>query len=169
MKLKIAAKIAREDEEYFQRDIKHLFQDPLVEYLGEVGGKDKDELLGHARALVFPIDWPEPFGLAMIESMACGTPVIAWRCGSIPEVVDEGVTGFIVDSIDQACAAVERVAAVSRRGCRKRFEERFSVARMAADYVAAYAALLKKKNGCAVAPKKKRRSQVPLIRKGVVV
>jgi glycosyltransferase involved in cell wall biosynthesis len=169
MKLKIAAKIAREDEEYFKRDIEHLFDDPLVEYLGELGGKDKDELLGHARALLFAIDWPEPFGLAMIESMACGTPVIAWRCGSIPEVVDEGVTGCIVDNIDQACAAVERVTTISRLECRKRFEERFSVARMAADYVSVYEALLKRMNGCAVDRKRKRRAEVPLIRKGVVV
>lgn len=169
MKLKIAAKIDRDDEPYFRRELEHLFADPLVEYIGEVGGSAKDEFLGRAQALLFPIDWPEPFGLAMIEAMACGTPVIAWRCGSVPEVVDEGVTGFIVDSIDQACAAVERVPTLSRRRCRERFEQRFSVARMAADYLAVYEALLGNKNGRAIARKRKRRAEVPLIRKGVVV
>lgn len=137
-KLKIAAKIDKSDQEYFHRDIEHLFQDPLVEYLGEVGGKEKDEFLGNAAALLFPIDWPEPFGLVMIEAMACGTPVIAWRCGSVPEVMDDGVTGFVVESLDEAVQAVERVATLDRCRCRRVFEERFSDERMARDYLALY-------------------------------
>jgi glycosyltransferase involved in cell wall biosynthesis len=142
MKLKIAAKIDKVDENYFKRDIEHLFDDPLVEYIGEIGGRDKDEFLGNAAALLFPIDWPEPFGLTMIEAMACGTPVIAWRRGSVPEVLDEGITGYIVGSLDEAAARVEQVAALSRRDCRARFEERFSVSRMAQDYVNVYERLV---------------------------
>ncbi|HXG12975.1 MAG TPA: glycosyltransferase family 4 protein [Gemmataceae bacterium] len=141
MELKIAAKIDRADRDYFD-GIKHLFDDPLVEYIGEVGGRAKDEFLGNAYALLFPIDWPEPFGLVMIEAMACGTPVIAWRCGSVPEVIDDGVTGFIVDSLEEAVRAVDRVTALSRRRCREVFERRFSVARMTRDYLLVYERLL---------------------------
>lgn len=136
--LKIAAKVDKADCEYFVREIRPLLDHPLVEYLGEIGEHEKNEFLGGARALVFLIDWPEPFGLAMIEAMACGTPVIACRRGSVPEVVDHGVTGFIVDDVDQAVHALDRVANVSRRGCRRRFEERFSVSRMARDYTGVY-------------------------------
>jgi glycosyltransferase involved in cell wall biosynthesis len=143
LKLKIAAKIDRADREYFEKEIKHLFEDPLVEYIGEIGGRTKDEFLGNARALLFPIDWPEPFGVAMIEALACGTPVIAWRCGSVPEVIDEGVTGFIVESLEEAVQAVARVASLSRRRCREVFEQRFSAARMAQDYLAIYERLVR--------------------------
>jgi glycosyltransferase involved in cell wall biosynthesis len=144
MRLKVAAKIDRVDREYFQEKIEPLFRDPLVEYVGEVGGLDKEEFLGNAHALLFPIDWPEPFGLVMIEAMACGTPVIAWRSGSVPEVMDEGVTGFVVESIDQAVTAVGRVARLDRRRCRQMFEERFSDRRMAHDYLALYHRLLER-------------------------
>jgi glycosyltransferase involved in cell wall biosynthesis len=142
MPLKVAAKIDRADRDYFDTWIKPLFADPLVEYLGELGGRDKDEFLGNAHALLFPIDWPEPFGLVMIEALACGTPVIAWRCGSVPEVIDEGITGFIVDSLDEAVRAVERVPSLDRRRCREVFEQRFSVERMTRDYLALYERLL---------------------------
>ena len=111
---------------------------PGVEFIGEIGDRDKGEFLGGATALLFPIDWPEPFGLVMIEAMANGTPVIAFRRGSVPELIDEGVTGFVVDSVDEGVAAVPRAAALDRIGVRGRFEERFSVERMARDYVELY-------------------------------
>ena len=94
MQLRIAAKVDAADQDYFRAEIEPLFRDPLVEYIGEIGEKDKGEFLGNAHALLFPIDWPEPFGLVMIEAMACGTPVVAWPCGSVPEVIDDGVTGY---------------------------------------------------------------------------
>jgi glycosyltransferase involved in cell wall biosynthesis len=142
MPLKIAAKIDKSDRDYYEREIAHLLDHPLVEYIGEIGEAEKTDFLGNAHALIFPVDWPEPFGLVMIEAMACGTPSIAWCCGSIPEVIDEGVSGFIVDSIDQAVAAVERAGTLSRAGVRRRFEERFSVERMVRDYVAVYEELV---------------------------
>src|SRR5439155_13109342 len=117
---------------------KPMLDDPLVEYIGEIGEGDKNEFLGNAYALAFPIDWPEPFGLTMIEAMACGTPVIAYPCGSVPEVVDDGVTGFICDNLGDAAKAVERVSTLSRKRCREVFEERFSASRMARDYLAIY-------------------------------
>jgi len=138
--LKIAAKIYPEERAYFQQTIEPLLRDSQswVEFLGEVGGSNKDEFLGNARALLFPIDWPEPFGLVMIEAMACGTPVIAWRNGAAPEVVTDGVTGFLVESVEEAVRAVGRISSLSRRDCRKIFEERFAAARMARDYVEVY-------------------------------
>jgi glycosyltransferase involved in cell wall biosynthesis len=138
MPLKIAAKIDRADRDYFQREIEPLFRKPCVEFLGEVGGRDKDEFLGNAFALLFPIDWPEPFGLVMIEAMACGTPVIAWRKGSVPEVMEDGASGFVVDDLDQAVAAVHQVAHLDRRRCREVFDRRFTAERMARDYLAIY-------------------------------
>ena len=110
----------------------------MVEYIGEIGERDKSQFLGSARALLFPIDWPEPFGLAMIEAMACGTPVIAFRRGSVPEVIDPGTTGFIVNSVDEAVTAVAQLDRLSRRRCREVLEERFSASRMARDYIAVY-------------------------------
>ncbi|HEV3258523.1 MAG TPA: glycosyltransferase family 4 protein, partial [Gemmataceae bacterium] len=147
MRLKIAAKIGAGDEEYFKTEIQPLLRQSasFVEFLGEIGGADKDEFLGNAYAMLFPIDWPEPFGLVMIESMACGTPIIAYRRGSAPEVVADGVTGFIVDNVPDAVRAVERTAALSRRRCRQVFEERFTADRMARDYVAIYQRVLRDK------------------------
>jgi len=112
-----------------------------VRFVGEVDEAGKAEFLGHARALLFPVDWPEPFGLATIEAMACGAPVIAWPCGAVPEVVEDGVTGFLVDSIEAAAAAVGRAASLPRRRIRQRFEQRFLARRMALDYLALYGAL----------------------------
>jgi glycosyltransferase involved in cell wall biosynthesis len=143
-KLKIAAKIYPEEREYFSQRIKPLLEEAgsSVEFVGEVGGRDKDEFLGNAHALLFPIDWREPFGLAMIEAMACGTPVIAWRNGSVPEVIDDGVTGYIVDTVEDAVKVVGRIAQLSRRTCRMTFEKRFDAARMTGDYLAVYRRLM---------------------------
>jgi len=139
--LRVAAKVDTADEHYWRERIVPLLRDPLVEFVGEVDEAGKPAFLGNAVALVFPINWPEPFGLAMIEAMSCGTPVIAWRHGSVPEVVDHGVTGFIVDSIDAAVAAVPRAAGLDRTRVRSRFEERFSAARMTRDYLSVYRSL----------------------------
>ena len=142
MKLRIAAKIDKADSDYFHAKIEPLFRDPFVEFVGEIGEDEKPAFLGNARALLFPIDWPEPFGLVMIESMRCGTPVIAWDCGSVPEVVDDGVTGVVVNSIDEAVRAVHSVGTFDRSRCREVFESRFSVTRMADDYLAVYERLI---------------------------
>ena len=136
--LKIAAKVDTVDQDYFEVAIKPLLQDSRIEYLGEIGDLDKGKFLGNARALIFPIDWPEPFGLVMIEALACGTPVVAYNRGSVPEVLDEGRTGFIVNSVEEAVAALERLSSINRSVCRQVFEERYSAQRMAADYVAVY-------------------------------
>jgi glycosyltransferase involved in cell wall biosynthesis len=136
--LKIAAKVDKVDRAYYDAEIKPLMREPGVEFIGEIGEREKREFLGQAMALLFPIDWPEPFGLVTIEAMANGTPVVAWRRGAVPEVVDEGVTGFVVDGIDEAVAAVPRAATLDRRAIRRCFEERFTVERMARDYVALY-------------------------------
>jgi glycosyltransferase involved in cell wall biosynthesis len=136
--LKIAAKVDQADAAYFESVVKPLLDDPLVEFVGEIGDADKSEFLGNARALLFPIAWPEPFGLVMIESMACGTPVIAWNCGSVPEVVDPGITGFIVESEEQALAAIREAPELSRRRIRAVFERRFAARTMAEAYVQIY-------------------------------
>jgi glycosyltransferase involved in cell wall biosynthesis len=138
MPLKIAAKVDSIDREYFEETIEPLLGAPHIEFIGEIGEEEKDELLGNAYALLFPIDWPEPFGLVMIESLACGTPVIAYRHGSVPEVIDDGVTGFIVSDLEDAVRAAERVADLDRRRCRAAFEERFTARRMVRDYLAVY-------------------------------
>ncbi len=138
MKLLIAAKVDEADRAYYEEVIKPLLKSPWVEFIGEIGDDEKNEFLGKAYALLFPIDWPEPFGLVMIEAMACGTPVIAWRCGSVPEVIEDGVNGFIVESIEEAVQAVEKVAGLKRLLCRKTFERRFSAERMARDYLRVY-------------------------------
>jgi len=145
--LKIAAKVDRVDRDYFEGVIEPLLQDPLIEFIGEIDQEQKCEFLGRALALVFPIDWPEPFGLAMIEAMSAGTPVIAWRNGSVPEIIADGVSGFIVESLDEAVLAVDRVRHLDRRLVRRYFEERFTAARMARDYLAAYTALLSRPSG----------------------
>ncbi|HZQ13638.1 MAG TPA: glycosyltransferase family 4 protein [Pseudolabrys sp.] len=146
MPLKIAAKVDRVDERYYREVVEPLLG-PSVEFIGEINEQDKSEFLGQASALLFPIDWPEPFGLSVIEAMACGTPVLAFRCGSIPEIVDDDVTGFVVETVDQAIACLPRVLGIDRRGVRRRFEQRFSAARMAADYVRLYERLLKQRMG----------------------
>ena len=137
-KIRIAAKIDPADRDYFQREIEPLFAQPHVEYVGEIGERDKCEFLGNARALLFPIDWPEPFGLVMIEAMSCGTPCVAWRAGSVPEVIQEGRNGFIVQSIESAVGALQRAAHLDRHMVRACFQQRFSVERMTRDYVEIY-------------------------------
>lgn len=142
-KLKIAAKVDRVDEAYFREQIAPLIDKSNgIEFIGEINERQKSDFLGEASALLFPIDWPEPFGLVMIEAMACGTPVLAFGCGSVPEIVEDGITGAVVDSIDQAVAALPGVIALDRRKIRRRFEQRFSATRMAMDYVEVYRAML---------------------------
>ncbi len=144
MPLKIAAKVDKKDKEYYEQKVKPLLKHPLVEFIGEIGEAEKNEFLGGAYALLFPIDWPEPFGLVMIEAMACGTPVIARRCGSVPEVMVDGVTGFVVDTVDEAVEALKRVESLDRRRVRRVFEERFTSERMAQEYVRIYYKQLKR-------------------------
>jgi glycosyltransferase involved in cell wall biosynthesis len=144
IKLKIAAKIDKVDMEYYETTIKPLLNGNDVEFIGEICEAEKDEFLGNAYALLFPIDWPEPFGLVMIESMACGTPVIAYRNGSVPEVMQDGVTGFIVNNQDEAVAAVNKLDQIDRAQCRRVFEQSFSSARMARDYTTVYKQLIYK-------------------------
>jgi glycosyltransferase involved in cell wall biosynthesis len=146
MPLKIAAKIDQVDHAYYQTVIKPLLTHPLVDYIGEIGDNEKNDFLGQAYALLFPIDWPEPFGLVMIEALACGTPVIAYHQGSVPEIIENGVTGWIVKSLDDALAAIQQVSTLSRRYCRQVFEKRFLVSRMAKDYVCLYQTLLEKRD-----------------------
>ncbi|MDV3238076.1 MAG: glycosyltransferase family 4 protein [Gammaproteobacteria bacterium] len=140
--LKMAAKVDAVDREYFEARIRPRLGHPLIEFVGEVDEAGKNELLGGALALIFPIAWPEPFGLVMIEAMACGTPVIAYRRGSVPEVMREGVSGRIVDSVDGAVAAIGRIGEIDRAGCRAYFERRFTAERMADNYVRLYRRLV---------------------------
>jgi len=142
MKLKIAAKVDRADRIYFAERIAPLLDDPLVEYIGEIGDAEKPAFLGGARALLFPIDWPEPFGLVMIEAMAAGTPVIAWRNGATPEVIEQGRNGFLVESVAEAVAAVPLAARLARADVRAAFDERFTATRMARDYLRLYEGIL---------------------------
>jgi glycosyltransferase involved in cell wall biosynthesis len=141
--LKIAAKVDKVDEDYFRNDILPLIEGPGVEFVGEINEREKTKFLGEAAALLFPVDWPEPFGLVMIEAMACGTPVLAFRCGSVAEVIEDGITGKVVDSEVEAIAALPEILSYDRRAVRRRFEERFTAARMAKDYVGSYRRLLK--------------------------
>jgi glycosyltransferase involved in cell wall biosynthesis len=142
VELKIAAKVDAVDRDYFETKIRPLLDDPLIEFIGEIGEAEKNEFLGNALAVLFPIDWPEPFGLVMIEAMACGTPTIAYRNGSVPEVLEDKKTGLIVDSLEDAVRAVDRISLLSRNTCRTIFEQRFSAKRMAADYLTIYRTLL---------------------------
>jgi glycosyltransferase involved in cell wall biosynthesis len=138
-KLKIAVKVDRADQAYWEERIKPLIDaNPNVEYVGEINEREKGAFLGGATAMLFPIDWPEPFGIVMIEAMACGTPVIAFRSGSSPEVVDDGISGFLVNSVDEAVAAVRRIPSLDRRGARACFERRFTIERVARDYLSIY-------------------------------
>jgi glycosyltransferase involved in cell wall biosynthesis len=140
--LKIAAKVDKVDVEYFEHKIRPLLDQPQVDYIGEIGDEEKSEFLSGALALLAPIAWPEPFGLVMIEAMACGTPVIAFNRGSVPEVIENGRTGFIVEDEDGAIAALGRLPELSRAGVRGRFEQRFTATRMAEDYLAVYRSLM---------------------------
>lgn len=140
--LRIAAKVDTADVVYFDTVMKPLLDDPLIDFIGEIGDERKSEFLGNATALLFPINWPEPFGLVMIEAMACGTPVIAWNCGAVPEIIDDGVTGFIVNSEEEALAAIARAPCLDRRRVRATFERRFAAITMARAYLAVYARLL---------------------------
>jgi glycosyltransferase involved in cell wall biosynthesis len=130
------------DKEYFETEIRHLLDDPLVDFIGEIGDGDKEAFPGGAAALLMPIGWPEPFGLVVIEAMACSTPVIAFPFGSMPELIEPGVNGVLVENVDQAIAALETLAALDRRLCRRSFEERFSAACMAKNYVRVYEELI---------------------------
>ena len=140
-RLKIAAKVDRADQDYFHKVVEPLLDHPLIEFIGEIGDDEKSAFLGGADALLFPIDWPEPFGLVMIEAMACGTPVIAYECGSVPEVIEPELTGFIVHNQAEALAALERLGDLDRRQVRRRFELRFSAVAMARRYLDLYAGL----------------------------
>jgi glycosyltransferase involved in cell wall biosynthesis len=140
--LKIAAKVDKVDASYFEEVIAPMLDDPLIEFVGEVDEEQKCEFLGNALAVLFPIDCPEPFGLVMIEAMSAGTPVIAWRNGSVPEVIAEGQSGRIVESVDDAVAAVHSIRRLSRLGVRRHFEAHFTAKRMARDYVDAFERLL---------------------------
>lgn len=144
--LKIAAKIDAVDWEYYEDEIKPLMDHPLVEYIGEIAEHEKSDFLGKALALLFPIDWPEPFGLVMIESMACGTPVIARRCGSVPEVMEDGGSGIVFDTLEEGVQAVQKAARLDRRKCRGVFDRRFTAHRMAEDYLQIYESLLQNQN-----------------------
>jgi glycosyltransferase involved in cell wall biosynthesis len=135
----MAAKVDPADSVYFREVITPMLAHPLIEYVGEIGDAEKPAFLGGAAALLFPIDWPEPFGLVMIEAMACGTPVVAFGCGSAPEVVDDGVTGYIVKDADAAVAAVGAIENLDRREVRRRFDRRFSATAMARGYLDVYA------------------------------
>jgi glycosyltransferase involved in cell wall biosynthesis len=151
MPLKIAAKVDRADRRYFKRTVEPLLNDSGLEWVGEISDQQKNEFLGNAHALLFPIDWPEPFGLVMIEAMACGTPVIAYEAGSVPEVMEEGMTGFVVKEIDRAVEAVRRVPEIDRKGCRNVFEKRFTANRMADDYINVYEQIVRQRRPEAVA------------------
>lgn len=142
--LRIAAKVDPADREYFHSEIEPLLCHPLVEYLGEITDAEKNEFLGEALALVCPYDWPEPFGLVLIEALACGTPVLAYRRGSIPEVIEDNVTGFVCEGVESMAAAVNRISEIDRQRCRWSFEQRFTVNRMAQDYLRVYQQVLMK-------------------------
>lgn len=152
MPLKVAAKVDPADRGYFEEHVRPVLdRSPHVEFIGEIGDARKPEFLGNARALLFPISWPEPFGLVMIEAMACGTPVIAFNCGSVPEIMEDGLTGFVVDDIDGAAAAVGKLDQLYRPSIRSRFEERFSARAMAREYVRIYQELAGADEAVAVA------------------
>ncbi len=142
--IRIAAKVDRVDETYFHDAVEPLLSGQGVEFIGEISDRQKAEFLGNARALIFPIDWPEPFGLVMIEAMACGTPVLAFRRGAVPEIIDDGITGIIVETVDEAVAALPRVCALDRRRIRRTFEQRFGAARMAREYESLFLSMQEK-------------------------
>ena len=140
--LKIAAKIDKADKTYYEDVIKPLLGHPLIEFIGEINESQKTDFIGKAKALLFPINWEEPFGMVMIEAMACGTPVIAFKCGSVPEVIDEGKSGFMVSTVKQAIEAVNKLPQLTRKGVRQVFDKRFTAERMANDYLDIYASVI---------------------------
>jgi len=144
MKIKIAAKVDKADERYFEKKIRRLLNQPHVEYLQEIGEAEKGPLLANAKALLFPIDWPEPFGMVLIEAMACGTAVIAYNHGSVPEIIEHGKTGFIVDNIEKATEALKNIHLISRQACRETFERKYCDIVMAKNYVRLYEKALRK-------------------------
>lgn len=150
--LRIAAKVDPADIQYYRTEIEPLLDHPLIEFIGEISDAEKDDFVGNAQALVCPYDWPEPFGLVLIEALACGTPVLAYRRGSIPEVIDDGITGFVCENLSEMVAAVERLGEIDRQRCRASFEERFTADRMARDYVALYERIIEDR-GAVTTPK----------------
>jgi glycosyltransferase involved in cell wall biosynthesis len=150
-RLRVAAKVDSADERYFEREIRPLLDNPLVQWEGEIDDGRKNDFIGNARALLFPIDWPEPFGLVMIEAFACGTPVIAYDRGSVPEVVEQGITGYIVHDQEEALSAARRLHEIDRSRCRAHFEQRFAATTMAQRYLDVYARLGRPKTLVAVA------------------
>ena len=142
--LKIAAKIDRSDQDYFEEHVKPAFKNELIEFVGEIGDLEKNDFLGNAAALLFPINWCEPFGIVLIEAMSCGLPVIAYPLGSVPEIIENGVSGFLVQNVDEAVQAITRLSTIDRRKCRKAFERRFSDKRMAHDYLRIYERIVKR-------------------------
>jgi glycosyltransferase involved in cell wall biosynthesis len=144
MPLKIAAKIDRADKDFFEAHIKPSLNHELIEFIGEIGDLEKNEFLANAAALLFPINWSEPFGIVLIEAMACGLPVIAYPLGSVPEIIEEGVSGFLVHNVQEAIRAVKNLSAIDRQRCRKAFERRFSAKRMAHDYLTIYERIVKR-------------------------
>lgn len=159
IELQIAAKVDRADERYFEQTIRPMLDHPLIRYVGEIPDREKGEFLGNAIALLAPVNWPEPFGISMIEALACGTPVVAWPHGSIPEVIDHTKSGFVVRSVDEAVTAIRNIRRVSRKTCRKIFEQRFTDSRMAKDYLEIYARLLGEKADASAVKKARGASQ----------
>jgi glycosyltransferase involved in cell wall biosynthesis len=143
--LRIAAKVDPADLQYYRSEIEPLLDHPLIEFIGEISDAEKNEFVGNALALVCPYDWPEPFGLVLIEALACGTPVLAYRRGSIPEIIEHGVTGFVSDNLSDMVAAVERLGEIDRHRCRAAFDQRFTADRMARDYVALYERIIEER------------------------
>jgi glycosyltransferase involved in cell wall biosynthesis len=144
MPLKIAAKVDRADKEYYEHDIKPLLGSELIEFIGEISDLEKNEFLGNAAAFLFPINWSEPFGIVLIESLACALPVVAYPLGSVPEIIEDGVSGFLVKDVDEAVDAVANIEIIDRKDCRRSFEQRFSVRRMAKDYLNIYQRIVKR-------------------------
>lgn len=159
MELRIAAKVDRSDERYFEQVVKPMLDHPLVHFIGEISQREKGEFLGHALALLAPVNWPEPFGISIIEAIACGTPVIAFPRGSVPEIVNQSKSGFVVRNVEEAVAAVKKVHRMSRKTCRKIFERRFTASRMAKDYVEIYKRLLGGKSDASATRRAREESQ----------
>ncbi len=150
--LRIAAKVDPADFQYYRSEIEPLLDHPLIEFIGEISDAEKDDFVGNALALVCPYDWPEPFGLVLIEALACGTPVLAYRRGSIPEVIEDGITGFVCENLSEIIAAVDRLGEIDRRRCRASFDKRFTADRMARDYVTLYERIIEDR-AALIAPK----------------